>query len=344
MDGTPDNGEPARKRARTSSLPTADLSALVHDAKLWFSDGNIILACGNTGFCVHAGVLSLNCRVFKDMLASGTPSAGEVYEGIDVVRLTDDAEDMRLFLTPMYYQSAGLMRPNFKYRVAQLKTLLDMARKYMATGIQRDTIEHLRELFPLLLERARTSCTKLRPSEATFDPWVAVDISLEHDVPIILPAALYYTALSRTLPQVLELNISRDATRLILLFREAFSNLVFDLATNDSEIHFNVDSGCPHSVDCPGEMDHGMRDESIERHRNFIHDIFRVTDADHNDEFYEDICTSCTQECSERQRRFAQRLWITLPLCCDGMGWGSWMDVVQAHGKAMQTLESEPES
>ena len=89
------------KRARPSSASaTIDL---VHDATLWFDDGNIILACGGTGFRVHAGVLSLNCGTFKDMLASGTPAAGEVYEGVDVVRLSDDPADMRLFLTPMYF-------------------------------------------------------------------------------------------------------------------------------------------------------------------------------------------------------------------------------------------------
>ena len=46
----------------------------------------------------------MNCRVFKDMLASGTPAAGEVYEGSDVVRLSDDPEDVRLFVTPVYYR------------------------------------------------------------------------------------------------------------------------------------------------------------------------------------------------------------------------------------------------
>ena len=108
MNAVRDSSEPARKRARTSSPTPTDLSALERDAKLWFSDGNLVLACGSTSFCVHASVLSLNCRVFKDMLASGTPSAGEVYEGIDVVRLSDDPEDMRLLLTPMYYRRCVL--------------------------------------------------------------------------------------------------------------------------------------------------------------------------------------------------------------------------------------------
>ncbi|KZV60031.1 hypothetical protein PENSPDRAFT_546565, partial [Peniophora sp. CONT] len=132
-------------------------SALQRDAKLWFSDGNIILACGATAFCVHAGVLSLNCRVFKDMLASGTPSAGEVYEGIDVVRLTDDAEDLRLLLIPI----EGPMHS--VYLVAQLKRLLDIARKYMADVIQKETIDHLKALFPSTLEAAQRSSSTLCP-------------------------------------------------------------------------------------------------------------------------------------------------------------------------------------
>lgn len=91
------------KRARSSSVSNPDKPTLQHDATFWFDDGNIILACGDIGFRVHAGVLSLNCGIFRDMLASGTPSAGEVYEGVDLVRLSDAPVDMRLFLTPMYF-------------------------------------------------------------------------------------------------------------------------------------------------------------------------------------------------------------------------------------------------
>ncbi|VDC06096.1 unnamed protein product [Peniophora sp. CBMAI 1063] len=155
MDVVPDTNERTRKRARTSSPTHPDLNAFEHDAKLWFSDGNIILACGSTGFCVHAGVLSLNCRMFKDMLASGTPSAGEVYEGIDVVRLSDAAEDVRLLLTPMYYRREGPMHS--VYTVAKLKALLNMTRKYMADEIQQDAMNHLRELFRLSIEHSLCS-------------------------------------------------------------------------------------------------------------------------------------------------------------------------------------------
>ena len=92
---------PATKRKRSDTEDARDEPPT--RSRIWFDDGNIILACGGTGFRVHAGVLSLNCGTFKDMLASGTPAAGEVYEGVDLVRLSDDPADMRLFLTPMYF-------------------------------------------------------------------------------------------------------------------------------------------------------------------------------------------------------------------------------------------------
>lgn len=101
------------KRARSSSAPAPVNRDLQHDETFWFNDGNIILACGDTGFRVHAGVLSLNCRIFKDMLASGTPSAGEVHQGVDLVRLSDEPADMRLFLTPMYFAECVHMLPQF---------------------------------------------------------------------------------------------------------------------------------------------------------------------------------------------------------------------------------------
>ena len=91
-------------RARTSEGDSSVSASVPYTrGDVWYDDGNIILACGGTGFRVHAGVLSLNCGTFKDMLASGTPAAGEVYEGVDLVRLSDDPADMRLFLTPMFF-------------------------------------------------------------------------------------------------------------------------------------------------------------------------------------------------------------------------------------------------
>lgn len=228
------------------------------------------------------------------------------------------------------------------YRVAQLKALLEMARKYMANGIQLSTLDHLRELFPSSIERVRTSYRRLRPSEKAFDPWTAVEISVEHDIPIILPMALYYTALQCNLPQTLDLNVSREVTRRVLLFREAFSNSAHDLAINSNESYFEVTLRCPDSAGgCTG-VDDIIQRKSIERHRNFTHDIFTIPDVDFNYEFYPDLCQSCDEKCSQRQRLFAERLWEKLPMFCDGSDWLNWIDVIRAHLEAMRAVESEP--
>ncbi|VDC06093.1 unnamed protein product [Peniophora sp. CBMAI 1063] len=306
------------KHARSTLGPVTD-DSLERDSVFWFNDGNIILACGHIGFRVHAGVLSLNCGVFRDMLASGTPAAGEVHEGVDIVRLSDEPADMRLFLRPMYFTDEGPMLS--QYYVAQLKTLLDMARKYMADRLQKSVLQHLRTLFPSTQDCSRALYPTLRPPNKTeekpFDPWVAVDISLDHDIPIILPMAIYYSIVGAELEEILDFNISAAALRKILLFRETFVRRV-NRESVDGEGYFDVYSACDNNVASCTIIDLCVQENAIRYYRDFEYDVFQQVHADAVPDDIGDLCAGCRQQLVDMQREFTQYLWNELPLLCRG--------------------------
>lgn len=65
------------------------------NAKLWDSDGDIILVCEGMGFRVHKKTLAHHSEVFRDMLSSATD---ERYEDCDVVRLSDGSAEFYYLL------------------------------------------------------------------------------------------------------------------------------------------------------------------------------------------------------------------------------------------------------
>lgn len=101
----PERVGPPAKRPRLDAESDQLPKPMTHDNDLWFADGNVVIVCKDTGFRVHSGVLSLHCQIFKDMLSAALPSAGEMYEGVDVIRLSDIVSSMRLFLSALYFRT-----------------------------------------------------------------------------------------------------------------------------------------------------------------------------------------------------------------------------------------------
>ncbi|TFY79927.1 hypothetical protein EWM64_g4088 [Hericium alpestre] len=152
----------------------------------WFDDGNIILSCGNTGFRVHQGVLALHSPVFKDMLTVGNPG-GVLFEGCGVVALTDDADDVRHLLNAMYLIEYGSGRER---SLEMLSSMLRMSTKYVVDRFRKQVIQRLSSMFPSTLAKY-TAAVRDRRILAKLDPIAAVQLSLDCDVPSILPTALY---------------------------------------------------------------------------------------------------------------------------------------------------------
>jgi hypothetical protein len=102
MDRDSQSGEPNLKRPR---LPLQDI--FERDLDFYIEDGNIVLSTkdkdGNiTYFRVHRSTLMKHSPIFRDMFNIPTPPDMDLYDGVPVVQLQDDPNDLKAFLTFLY--------------------------------------------------------------------------------------------------------------------------------------------------------------------------------------------------------------------------------------------------
>jgi len=66
--------------------------------ELWFDDGSVIIRSPSLMFRVYKGILSAHSQVFRDMFSEPQPPDGEDMDGIPVVDISDDSDDVKHFL------------------------------------------------------------------------------------------------------------------------------------------------------------------------------------------------------------------------------------------------------
>ncbi|TFY78938.1 hypothetical protein EWM64_g5080 [Hericium alpestre] len=157
---------------------------------LWLDHGDIIAVCGSVGFRVSKCILALNSSVFREMFESLDPGESDVYEDQCVVCFPDKAEDMYHFLKAMHYKRYGRIQSEPPFSV--LASILKLSTKYMVDDLRSDIIEALITIFPPHLESWNEKHLEKYILDA--DEMLAVELALQFDVPIILPAACYVAA------------------------------------------------------------------------------------------------------------------------------------------------------
>ena len=78
------------------------MADFTHHDSLWFEDGNVVLIAGTMAFCIHRGILSQKCTVFRDMMAASSPDDEETVDDHPAVRLHDDPRDLEYFVHYLY--------------------------------------------------------------------------------------------------------------------------------------------------------------------------------------------------------------------------------------------------
>lgn len=68
----------------------------------WFDDGNIVLVAEQTSFKVHRGVLAKHSDVFQGLLGIPQPIDAEKLEGLPVIMMADNPDDLSVLLTALY--------------------------------------------------------------------------------------------------------------------------------------------------------------------------------------------------------------------------------------------------
>jgi hypothetical protein len=69
---------------------------------LYHDDGNVILRCGKTLFCVHKSILAKHSPVFKRLFTNNASLNRQTMRGLDLLELPDDKDDMESFLNAVY--------------------------------------------------------------------------------------------------------------------------------------------------------------------------------------------------------------------------------------------------
>lgn len=99
-----------------ASVPLGISGSRKHHTALYFLDGDLILEATSSLsenatssfvlFRIHRWLLAHHSPIFRDMLSLPYPrSAGtdEIYDGVSVVKLTDDARDVESLLQILYF-------------------------------------------------------------------------------------------------------------------------------------------------------------------------------------------------------------------------------------------------
>jgi hypothetical protein len=87
-------GPPTMKRPRPNET---------RDEDFYFEDGSLILSAKNADgdlvyFRVHRSVLAKQSSVFKDMFSVPSPSEVDMYDGLPLVHVHDEAKEVKEFI------------------------------------------------------------------------------------------------------------------------------------------------------------------------------------------------------------------------------------------------------
>lgn len=74
----------------------------VYKSEPWLNDGNVVLETQQVQFCVHRSILSIHSTIFKDMFGLADSESDSRIDGLPVIYLADDEDDLRHVLKWMY--------------------------------------------------------------------------------------------------------------------------------------------------------------------------------------------------------------------------------------------------
>ncbi|KAJ7197728.1 hypothetical protein GGX14DRAFT_573877 [Mycena pura] len=192
-------------------MATSATSNFRKNDDLWFSPEVIILRAQNHVFRIFVSILRAKSSVFADMFSFPSPPTSEVetIDGIQVVDLHDDPEELGAFLKAIFDADFFLPPPTkTTTKLQDIIGILRMAHKYDVAFLRRRALEHLDLLYPIHL-----------PGFEAFEGWDSVDhllYSSEKDRHLIvikaavevgatwlLPAAYYYLCASTDIREIM---------------------------------------------------------------------------------------------------------------------------------------------
>ncbi|KAL1747956.1 hypothetical protein HDZ31DRAFT_30775 [Schizophyllum fasciatum] len=123
----------------------------VRDEDLYFDDGSVVLrGCGSSPiFRVHLSILAKRCSFFQDLRHLAQPDAfpDATYEGLPMVSLDDDPEDIKHYILAIYYPDTFRPPPEETESFRKLEGVLRIAHKYGDDNMRARGLRHLAQIF-----------------------------------------------------------------------------------------------------------------------------------------------------------------------------------------------------
>ncbi|KAI0048083.1 hypothetical protein FA95DRAFT_1605515 [Auriscalpium vulgare] len=213
------------KRQRTEEPAFEEIES----PELWFNDGNIIIRSvadtsitpsTRTLYKLHKFAIAMHCSVFASLF-SGPQDAfavgSEHREGLPVMDLTDDPEELRSFLKALYIPRethdhlSSHPRPPWEVLPAKYYGILRLAFKYDASDIVEMLLPVLKKQWPSNIaawDRLRVPHQLPHmPYKIYVDPLPAIRLGVECNIPDILPLAYYVLACQLSGPRAQRANL-----------------------------------------------------------------------------------------------------------------------------------------
>ncbi|KAH9934530.1 uncharacterized protein BXZ73DRAFT_89614 [Epithele typhae] len=180
---------------------------VTHHPRLYFDNGDIVLIAPRLSttsspcaFRVHKHVLSDQSAIFSHLFEDAAPERSDMHDGVPLIHLGDDAEDISLLLTSLYFPSELSFQPLTPSNLLSLTTILRLADKYFMDDLRAHLISQVTSDWPTTLEAwdARQASLRALPIAVARrrapEPVTAIAFARAFDVPSLLPAAFYQLA------------------------------------------------------------------------------------------------------------------------------------------------------
>ncbi|TDL20915.1 hypothetical protein BD410DRAFT_771991 [Rickenella mellea] len=187
------DAEPSPKRSRPNESNTAGQEKPRHPT-LWFDDGGIVLSAEHTLFRVHRSFLSLNSPIFRDLFSippreSASEDPEETWEGLPLIRMHDDDEDIVNLLTALYDRTYSLA----SQPIDVVAGLLRMSTKYEIGYLRNQAIKYLTPIYDLpnrnIVERYTATTRGVQ-----FAPLI-INTARETKTDFLIPGAFFFLAI-----------------------------------------------------------------------------------------------------------------------------------------------------
>ncbi|KAK7040071.1 hypothetical protein R3P38DRAFT_3311140 [Favolaschia claudopus] len=293
---------------------------------LWYRPDMLVIYAEDKMFRVPLSILVARSSIFRDMKLDmgedGKAKNEEIYEGIPVVRLPDDAADVEAFLQAIF-NSAYFPPPPVYQDEGTVRGILKLSHKYEVKYLFRRALQHVEMRCPFDLGEVVGEVTRRQSLVYPLANWITIELGKKVNAPWVLPAA-YYMLCSNGVSSLLEeypgyLDIPEERIKCIRA-TTAFTAAMISVHsfTQVDAVKLETEGECDDPATCyqtfPG------------RTNVFTH----LSDCRLNSE---KLCPNCQASAKEEYERGKEEFWNGLPEIFD---LPSWEELLQRRAQVMR--------